>query len=73
VILASVTVGGCKGIEKVRVIVLLTATPVAVSTGSEDEISNAGCTLYQSLLHNFDFVPFLNILLKSTANLFKNT
>jgi hypothetical protein len=42
VILASVTVGGCKGIEKVRVIVLLTATPVAVSTGSEDEISNAG-------------------------------
>jgi hypothetical protein len=28
--------------EKVRVIVLLTATPVAVSTGSDDDISKAG-------------------------------
>jgi hypothetical protein len=29
-------------IEKVRVIVLDTATPVAVSTGSDDDISNTG-------------------------------
>lgn len=28
--------------ENVRVIVLLTATPVAVSTGSDDDISKAG-------------------------------
>ena len=41
-ILVSLTVGGCKGIENVSVIVLLTATPVAVSTGSDDDISNAG-------------------------------
>jgi hypothetical protein len=38
----SLTVGGCKGIEKVRVIVLDIGTPVAVSTGSEDDISKAG-------------------------------
>jgi hypothetical protein len=38
----SLTLGGCKGIEKVSVIVLLTATPVAVSTGSEEDISRLG-------------------------------
>jgi hypothetical protein len=42
VILVSLTLDGSKGMEKVRVIVLLTATPVAVSAGSEDDISNAG-------------------------------
>jgi hypothetical protein len=42
VIFVSLTLGGYKGIEKVRVIVLLTATPVAVSTGSDEDISNAG-------------------------------
>ena len=41
-ILASLTLGGCKGMEKVRVIVLLTDTPVAVSPGTEDDISKAG-------------------------------
>ena len=53
-ILVLLTVGGCKGIENVRVIVLLTATPVAVSTGSEDDISKAGtldANLYARLYH----------------------
>jgi hypothetical protein len=42
VIFALVTVSGLRGVLKVNVIVLFTATPVAVSTGSEEEISNSG-------------------------------
>jgi hypothetical protein len=42
VIVASETLWGDKGSENVSEIVLLTGTPVALSTGSDPEISKAG-------------------------------
>jgi hypothetical protein len=42
VILILSTLGGCNGVLNVKVIVLLTGTPVAVSAGSDDDISKAG-------------------------------
>jgi hypothetical protein len=36
------TLGRCNGVLNVKVIVLLTGTPVAISAGSDDDISKVG-------------------------------
>jgi len=42
VILVLSTLGGCNGVLNVKVMVLFTGTPMAVSAGSEDDISKFG-------------------------------
>jgi hypothetical protein len=50
VILVSLTLSGCRGMLRVNVIVLLTATPVAAFIGSDDDISKVGTPQFSNTI-----------------------